>query len=394
MALREEIEQALRAWNAYEISRGAAAIIDFDCDPGFHDIPAAASRLSVHRDLSRLRESTTDTWLTSRLDADLAYLRALLGERRSLVEYVHATQGCPAAGWDDTYVTECGTRARAHLERLGIGWGPDTDKELQAREGILTPEEASDAIRDAATELEPLVREATGTAAPYRLSIETTSMDAYWAYWLDGTGQDVRLRLNLKTAQFTAVRARQFALHEVLGHGLQSASLADRGQRTDVPWVRLLSVHAPHQVLLEGLAQAMPLFAVPDDDGVIARVRLDHYHQLVRAELHLAINGGYGAEACARHARARVPYWSDETIANELTDRGADPLLRSYLWSYPAGFDWFVALADSGSSVIGKVLHAAYRDPLTPADLAALWAAGPPIGGTGGPVRLREPAVS
>lgn len=79
-------------------------------------------------------------------------------------------------------------------------------------------------------------------------------MDAYWSYWLDGSGQDVRLRLNLKNAPVTEVRARQFALHEVLGHGLQSASLAARCQHDDVPWVRLLSVHAPHQVMLEGRA--------------------------------------------------------------------------------------------------------------------------------------------
>jgi hypothetical protein len=57
-------------------------------------------------------------------------------------------------------------------------------------------------------------------------------------------------------------------------------------------------------------------------------------------------------EACAAHARARVPFWDEETIANELTDRGVDPLLRSYLWSYPAGLDRFVALAGSGPDVI------------------------------------------
>lgn len=44
--------------------------------------------------------------------------------------------------------------------------------------------------------------------------------------------------------------------------------------------------------------------------------------------------------------------------------------------------DWFVALADSGDTVAAKeVVRAAYRVPLTPAELEVLWPAGPAIGG-------------
>jgi hypothetical protein len=182
---------------------------------------------------------------------------------------------------------------------------------------------------------------------------------------------------------------RQFALHEVLGHALQSACLAERCGREEVPWVRLLSVHAPHQVLFEGLAQALPLLVVPDDHALVTRVRLAHHLQLVHSEIHLAVNSGAQVEQCALHARARVPFWSEEDIADALTDRGTDPLLRTYLWSYPAGIDWFVALAAADSAVISQVLHAAYRDPLTPDELMALWPQGPPVGGPGSAVRLR-----
>src|SRR5215813_15482613 len=41
-----------------------------------------------------------------------------------------------------------------------------------------------------------------------------------------------------------------------------------------------------------------------------------------------------------------------------------------------------------------KVLHAAYREPPTPADHAAHWPDGPPDGGPGGTVRLRNPDIS
>jgi hypothetical protein len=43
--------------------------------------------------------------------------------------------------------------------------------------------------------------------------------------------------------------------------------------------------------------------------------------------------------------------------------------------------------------VIGEVLHAAYRDPLTPSQLRELWPEGPAIGGPGCSIRLWEPDV-
>ncbi|ONI87972.1 hypothetical protein ALI22I_19655 [Saccharothrix sp. ALI-22-I] len=395
MALRDQLEQVLRSWHTYELSRGAPAVIDFDCHPAGQAAPDVTDRLEVHRQLVELREAAAgDAVLSERLAADLAYLRALLGERLPLGDYLQLTQGCAADGWSGEYIALRGEQARSCLAELGIGWHGTTDQDLESLEGPLTPDEAPEAIQQAADELEPLVRHATGATAEFRLRIETADVDAYWAYWLDGAGQDVRLRLNLRRARFTTVRARQFALHEVLGHGLQYASLAERCAKDEVPWVRLLSVFSPQQMVFEGLAQAMPLFVTPDDPGLTARVRLDHYLRLVEAELHLAINEGVSAATCAAHAHARVPFWSDATIADHLTDYGTDPLLRSYLWSYPAGIDWFVALAEAPGTVATEVIHAAYRDPLTPRDLAARWPAGPAIRGDGSAVRLRQPPLS
>ncbi|MFC8530097.1 hypothetical protein [Nocardia sp. NPDC057227] len=298
-----------------------------------------------------------------------------------LDRYVRATQGCPARGWDADYISGRGRVAREWLDSVGIAWGPETMAELAAAEGVLEPVDVQDAIRAAVAEYEPAVRDATASEAPYRLTIETVDVDAYWAYWLDGAGDRVRLRLNSRNAQYTAVRARQFALHEVLGHGLQSASIAARCAEEEVPWVRLLSVHGPQQVLLEGWAQAMPLFIAPDDRQLGTRVRLDHYTQLVRAELHLSLEHGTPIEDCADLARRRVPWWTDRYIADALADRGADPQLRSYLWAYAAGIDWFVHLAEAPAPTVDSLLRAAYRAPLTPAELQELWPEGPSIGG-------------
>jgi hypothetical protein len=142
-------------------------------------------------------------------------------------------------------------------------------------------------------------------------------------------------------------------------------------------------VHAQQQVLFEGLAQAMPLFVAHDDSKLLARVRLAHYLELVRSELHLAVNAGRPIGECVELARSRVPFWTDEGISAVLTDRSVNPLLRSYMWAYPAGIDWFVNLVDNANvETVNSIIAAAYRDPLTPAELMAMWPEGPRIGGS------------
>jgi len=387
MSLRDDVEDVLRAWNRYEVGRGAPPVIDYDCRPVAAEAVPARSRLDVYERFGELwaaADRAGEGLLVDRIGAHLAYLSELLGVRADLQEYVRSTQGCGAAGWPEEYVRSCGQTARAHLDALGIPWGEDTSAALDEAEGPVDVDAAADLIRQAATEMEPAVRQAVGSAAPFDLAVEKATVDAYWGYWVDGEGSRVRLRLNLRGASFTKVRARQFALHEVLGHGLQGASFAERCSREQVPWVRMLAVHAQQQVLLEGLAQALPLFITPDDQALVARVRLAHYVELVGAELHLALSRGTPVEDCARHARARIPFWTAERVADTLSDRGSNPLLRTYLWSYPAGIDWFVRLADNADAeTVRNVLEAAYRDPLTPTDLAALWPHGPTIGGPG-----------
>ena len=397
MSLRDEIEEIIRAWNRHERDRGGAPVIDFDCVPEDDSHPDPADRLTVLRRLLQARKEIGNddagAVLKRRLDADLAYLRALMGERTPLNEYLAATQGCSAAGWPGEYIEAKGEDVQKLLRDVGVPWDKNAIAGLEATEGSIATEDVGDAIVEAARSAESSARTLAGTDTQYDLTVELDAVDAYWSYWLDGSGRKARLRINRRRAQFTEVLVRQFALHEVLGHALQSASIAARCADEDVPWVRLFSVHTGYSVISEGMAQAMPLFLTPDDQSVITRVHLAHYLQLVRAEVHLAINSGATVEQCALHARTRVPFWGDDEIADILTDRSVNPQLRSYLWSYPAGIDWFVALAGAGSQVVQEVFRAAYQRPLHPADLAALWPAGPPIGGSGRPVRLRQPDV-
>lgn len=378
--LRDAHEAIVRGWNAYETGRGAQPVIDFDFRPDLTDAVPISNRLEALRlcgDSLGQAEAYGDRWVAARARADAGYLGALLGERLPIEQYLQVTQGCTARSWSEDYLDRRRAQAIAALERVGVSWGPATAEELRAAQGPIPVEEAEERIRTAAAGYLDAVRAATGTDAHFKLSVETADVDAYWGYWIDGAGDTVRLRLNVRKARFTQVRARQFALHEVLGHGLQSASIARYCTANEVPWVRLCSVHAPDQVLLEGIAQALPLLVAADDRELAACVRMDHYLQLVRGNLHLAVNHGQSTADCVDYARLHVPFWDGGDIADLLTDRSVNPLLRSYLWAYPQGIDWFVNLADDPRAPAPAVLKAIYQEPLTPRHLQALWPEGP-----------------
>lgn len=393
MTPRDRLEEIMRSWNAYEISQDKTPIIDYDLLPGKYEPSPSDGRIEVLGQLTELRgpiQEYGDTELLARMDAESAYLRALLGERLPVDSYVQLTQGCPAVGWTTSYIDEQGERVKTRLESLGIKWDRSLRRTLETLEGQVAVDDAPDAIRLAANELDQLVRAETGATAEYSLDVSIVDEDAYWSYWIDGSGQKSRLRINMRNARFTSVTVRQFALHEILGHALQYACYAARVNSEDVPWIRLLTVHSPSQVLLEGLAQALPLLIVPDDAELRTRVMFDHYQQLVFGELHLAINSGLPILDCIARARARAPFWPDSTIERALADRSTSPQLRSYLWAYTAGIDWFTALSYASTDLIREVLHAAYCAPLSPRDLRELWPTGPAIGGNREPVRLRQ----
>jgi hypothetical protein len=323
-----------------------------------------------------------ETCLGERVDSHLAYLEALLGKREPLPSYVLRTQGCHTEGWSQDYVTQRGKAVQTKLAAAGISWDTGTDEALADREGRLDLDDARDAIAAAAAAYEPATRALTGSDAEFNLSIEVVSLEEYWAYWVDGIGSDVRLRINLQNARFTKTQAIQFALHEILGHGLQCASFSQTAATEPVSWVRLSSVHSQQQVMLEGLAQALPLFIATGDSDLQLRVELTHYLQLVMARLHLALNTSTRLQDCIDDARRAVPFWTDEKISNLLADRGVNPLFRSYMWAYPAGLDWFVQLAETrDQALISGVFRAAYKAPLTPAELESLWPGGPRVGG-------------
>jgi hypothetical protein len=382
--LRDAVEEAVRRWDLLERSRGEAPVIDFDCAPPAVKPSPFDNRFAALDELTQLRieaNAQHQPALKTQLDAHVAYLCALIGQQLPLDEYIPVTQGCTPRGWTRDYIEERAQTAKEALTSLGISWDEHTGNNLRAASEQLPTADVGSVIAEYAGKHESSIRRLVDTNATFNLTIEDVEVDAYWSYWLDGAGHDTRLRINKNKTSFSRVDAYRFALHEVLGHALQYSSLTAQAESHTVEWPRILAVHCPHQVLFEGLAQVLPWVASPDDEIICARTRVDHFMNLVRGQLHILVNSGATAADCRDMARRQVPWWADDEVARELQDRGRNPQLRSYLWSYPAGMDWFVRLVEAGGTTPTEVLREAYKRPLTPSELHALWPAGPLIGG-------------
>jgi hypothetical protein len=382
--LRDAVEEALRRWDALERSRGETPVIDFDCAPPADTPRPFDNRFAALDQLTRLRAEANAQHkpvLIAHLDAHIAYLCALMGQQLPFDEYISITQGCAPRGWTWDYMEQRAGIAKDALGSLGIAWDEHTWRNLRSVSEQLPASEVGAAIADYADKHESNVRRLVDTAAEFNLTIEDVELDAYWSYWLDGSGHDTRLRINKNKASLSHIDAYRFALHEVLGHALQYSSLTAQAEFNTVEWPRILAVHCPHQVLFEGLAQVLPWIASRDDEVVVARTRIDHFMNLIRGQIHILINSGVTAADCRDLAHRQVPWWTDDEIARELYDRSRNPQFRSYLWSYPAGMDWFIRLVEEGGATPTEVLREAYKRPLAPSELHELWPAGPIIGG-------------
>jgi hypothetical protein len=367
--LRDRAEHAIRRFHALEVANGGDPVIDYDCAPTTEHIEPYPDRFTALDELTALKAEAGDGPVAEQLTAHATYLAALMGEQIPLDDYLRRTQGCGATAWSDDYLVHRRAQAAAALADLGISWGEKCRDELRALDEQLAPGDVAEVIGEYADEYEPFVRDLAQTTATFNLTIEDVEHDEYWSYWLDGAGHDARLRINRKTASFTRGDAYRFALHEVLGHALQYASITEYAEAHDVPCPRLLAVHSNHQVLFEGLAQFLPLVASAADPVGVASARLDHFTQLLRAELHLMVNAGASVNECLERAIGRAPYLSAKDIEREIRDRSRDPRLRSYLWSYPAGVDWFMNLWEQEDKLLPEVLRAAYQRPLSPSEL-------------------------
>jgi len=372
-ALRDEVDGIVRTWHMYEVARGGAPIIDYDLQPHDHEPAPPASTDEVVARLQDVAARTTDTQLLEYVNAHIAFGQALTSGNWLFADFVKMTQGVWPRRWPPGDVEKSRSSAASHLAQLGIELGPQTRSMLNDLDRPLQSSEVEVAILEAASDLRPQVSGLVGELAPFDVEILLVQdPSVYWAYWIDGAGSKARLRINESNASFTDVTAVQFALHEVLGHAAQAAGWARELSKEPDAWPRTSCLHTPQQVILEGWAQALPLYLETEDHRLTARVRLLHYVQISLAQAHMNLQEGASPDRVRDWLREQLPWLSAIEIDTAIRDRLVDPQTVTYLWSYPVGLDWFIRLRDSGLAASADLRSVMYRQSLSPIDAQRL----------------------
>jgi hypothetical protein len=351
--LDEQLIRMLLGWHALEKQLGGPAIVDFNL------IAAKArnkyeNRLEVLRDIERLNSATPSECkpVRERLTAHETFLRALMGQKFNFETFINKTQGIPAEPFSIEYIKQRRGILREALEKVGIKFDANTVKNLVAKDRPIPLNELEENFRALYASQRKYLDQPIQRDGRFRLRIEFVNLREYWGYWVDGKGIQFRLRFNRHNLVegYTHSEAVQFVYHELLAHCCQMAVWRTRISEEKIPrYFGLTTVHSQEQFLLEGLAQALPLFVKSDltqSPIFLSRLLLGHFRSLINNNVHIMINNGATVEDCVRYASRYAPFVRSSQLAEGLASRSNNPLYRSYEFVYPRSFDVFLRLAE------------------------------------------------
>ena len=227
-AFRGELESVVTAWDAHERSMGFPPVVDFNIGAR-GEASSASDRTTTKRHLDAIDVPGAPPTVRANAQAHLAYLQEMAEGAGStpLERYLQQTQGVGLGVLSADWLASQRRAAKDRLIDMGVNWGESALSSLRADEGaVLSSQEAVDMIVHEADRALPRVRALCQADASIDVKVELVREDAFWSYWTDGGCNSVRVRINERNATLTETLVRQFALHEILGHGLQGCVVA------------------------------------------------------------------------------------------------------------------------------------------------------------------------
>jgi hypothetical protein len=380
-----ELVSLYRAWDDFERGELRSPVIDFDlAEPGQTMRVSSREQVlhAIEEHLARLRAAhapaPVDQLVIQRLSASATYLRALLGERLPLQEYLQQTMGITPRIFDEETLLALQRRVATSLVDAGEVESSRMfsdqaaaqrfqheflirDESKLPRQFAFYLEKWIGPLRGLLTELFPglvvsvilspdgMTRQAwtlSDTGAPnvgdrYDVRVQFAKENAYWKNWISGnlSEREITLRINTHPRHVWYQGTPEvLVLHEYCGHAAQLILWHDRLRRHVLPqFLGILTVHFPDQFLLEGLAEAMP-YVLPGrvtlEKRSIAMRELQYYTLLVMNNVHVIANGKDGEEAALGYAAERLPFTALDTLRAEVRARTLDPTFRAYQYVY------------------------------------------------------------
>lgn len=362
------------SWDALERSLNGYDIIDFNlCNVEFSKpLSTPSSRLDALAEGYKLLEKVegelgTQDYNFKKLNSSITCLNIICGKRIELSEYIEKTLGFAPQLYHKDYLygilNDIMVEAINHkidFDKLvnnqieELRYGPDKEDIIEA----FTSEFASQ---------KNLFHNEFGLDFDFDLKFEFVDVDAYWSYWIDGTGNQYRLRFNRSDRQYLQSEITQFCLHELIAHCGQASSWRKNIIAKKLPhFAGLLSIHSCEQVLLEGLAQGLPLLLDKYEGSLVClRAKKDLLRQLALNNCYIRAESGLDVDEIFKEYNEIFPATNIDRLVKDVSNQQRNPNLRSYMFSYPKGFEMVYEIsAEKDFNKVDNFINSAFNKPM------------------------------
>lgn len=376
-ALDDELCRFLVSWHRYEERSGKLSIIDFDlvglCDLFDEDIKR--SHLDYIRWSETLLSKLSDAGLVQsfeykKLRAHAFALRALAGQNFPLEDYVEATMGFRTLFYPDSALSSVASEVERRCSELHVSHDALVPSSFDEPQFGPDPSDIENAFRIELERLTASINEQFQVALDFSLEVEFVDVDAYWSYWIDGSGKNYRLRFNRSQRTYGMSEVTQFCLHELIGHCGQALGWYKAPHLSR--FTRLLTVHSCEQVHLEGLGQGLPFLLPNICSGLVAlRALVNLLRQMLLNNAYLALSRGHRIEDVISDSNRFLPLFDNIRLAKNLADQVYSPVMRTYMFSYPKGVELAYLLSkqrEKSSAFIKR----SFTEPMMVTEIQAL----------------------
>ncbi|HCH65332.1 MAG: hypothetical protein CL927_04535 [Deltaproteobacteria bacterium] len=318
----------------------------------------------------------------AKLSGSLAYLWALVGERRPFDAYLTQTMGIRAHRVSNESLTSRRASAQAHCKQFEIPWSPMGGALLRSLLGRPDLHGFETELRAAAGEQCARLRCLLPDLPEPEYRIEVVREDAYWCNWIDGTTEDgVVLRVNTHPRHdYMKTSPLSLAAHEIAGHAAHVTTLRQQCDRGRVDGSSLnLTVHACDAFQMEGLAQ-VALFVLAEEGDHAGSLAPEHHLLDALRDLsgdrmgnaQLAVEAGQSMASVWQDLKRDLPLAGALSLRASLRDRSRSPLHRAYIHVYAPSKRMFSRILETPAARRGAVVRALYEELWTPGQIGQL----------------------
>ncbi len=388
--LLSDIATFYRRWHALEETFGSdnGTIIDFDYCPAQYvsDSSPFQNRVEVLTQVERLISEMAAApptafcnhqHLALKLQGSRAYVRALMGERIPIQEYIRATIGVDAKPISSSELDGLRDDANRALNRIGLSYRREDLEQYELKTLDDNVKAFGEELREIATQMVAFVRSELKLTAEPRYTIQEVQVDEYWTNFVDGKrGEPLRLRFNTHPRKtYRKGIAFEMAAHEVAAHliNILELSQGEEEGRVDAPALNT-TLHSCELFQMEGLEQCLIRlldhpFEISAHAAISEAVRA--YHSGIMHNAHLELEGGRPVDEVIASVSNDAPYLNQMGVLSELRDRSRSPLYRTLIFAYYPSRRAFSRAAELPSSKRKEFLRSMYRELWTPTQIEA-----------------------